>query len=76
MAEQDLSQEMLPSVVEELQRRALMAEATLELKEKENASLKDQVHQFEVRWSEYEDKMKSMEDVWQRQMASLQVSLL
>ncbi|KAL2472850.1 Myosin-2 [Forsythia ovata] len=71
----DLPQEILPSVVEELQRRVLMAEASLEQKEKENASLKDQAQQFEARWSEYEAKMKSMEDVWQKQMASLQMSL-
>ncbi|CAI9760466.1 unnamed protein product [Fraxinus pennsylvanica] len=71
----DLPQEMLPAVVEELQRRVLIGEATLEQKEKENASLKDQVHQFEARWSEYEAKMKSMEDVWQKQMASLQINL-
>lgn len=71
----DLPQEMLPAVVEELRRRVLIAEATLEQKEKENASLKDQVHQFEARWSDYEAKMKSMEDVWQKQMASLQMNL-
>ncbi|KAI3457512.1 hypothetical protein Pfo_014175 [Paulownia fortunei] len=71
----DLPPEMLPSVVEELQKRVLMAEVTLGRKEKENAALREQVQQFEARWSEYESKMKSMEEMWQKQMASLQMSL-
>ncbi|KAI3466158.1 hypothetical protein Pfo_022821 [Paulownia fortunei] len=71
----DLPPEMLPSVVEELQKRVLMAEATLGHKEKENAALREQVQQYEARWSEYEAKMKSMEEMWQKQMASLQMSL-
>lgn len=65
----------LPSDLAELQRRVLQAEATLERKEEENAELQEQLQQFETRWSEYEAKMKSMQDVWQNQMASLQVSL-
>lgn len=52
----------------------MMAEVTLEHKEKENATLREQVQQYEARWSEYEAKMKSMEEMWQIQMASLQVS--
>lgn len=66
----------LPSDLAELQRRVLQAEATLERKEEENAELQGQLRQFETRWSEYDAKMKSMQDVWQKQMASLQVSLL
>lgn len=66
----------LPSDLAELQRRVLQAEATLERKEEENAELQEQLQQFETRWSEYEAKMKSMQDVWQNQMASLQVSFL
>lgn len=60
--------------MEELQRRALMAEANLSKKEKENAALREQVQQFETRWLEYEAKMKSMEETWEKQMLSLQVS--
>lgn len=60
--------------MEELQRRALMAEANLSKKEKENAALREQVQQFETRWLEYEAKMKSMEETWEKQMVSLQVS--
>ncbi|KAL0328513.1 UNVERIFIED_CONTAM: Myosin-2 [Sesamum calycinum] len=70
-----LPPETLCSVVDELQKRVLMAEATLEQKEKENAALREQVQQFEARWPEYETKMKSMEEMWQKQMASLQMSL-
>ncbi|KAL0311086.1 UNVERIFIED_CONTAM: Myosin-2 [Sesamum angustifolium] len=70
-----LPPETLCSVVDELQKRVLMAEATLEQKEKENAALREQVQQFEARWPEYETKMKSMEETWQKQMASLQMSL-
>ena len=51
-----------------------MAEANLGKKETENAALREQVQEFEVRWLEYEGKMKAMEDTWQKQMASLQVS--
>lgn len=63
------------NVVEELQRRVARAEATLVQKEEENASLRSQLQQYEMRWSEYEEKMQSMEDMWQRQIASLQLSL-
>ena len=63
----------LPSALAELQRRVIKAEATIEQKEGENAELKDQLKQFESRWIEYEKKMKSMEEMWQKQMASLQV---
>ncbi|KAL8510367.1 hypothetical protein ACS0TY_017250 [Phlomoides rotata] len=70
-----LPPEMMPSVIEELQKRVSLAEETLELKEKENLALREQVQQYEARWSEYESKMKSMEEMWQKQMASLQMSL-
>ncbi|KAJ7948588.1 myosin 2 [Quillaja saponaria] len=65
----------LPSAFAELQRRVVKAEATLEQKEEENSALREQLKQFEARWIEYEIKMKSMEEMWQKQMASLQMSL-
>ncbi|XP_073025671.1 myosin-2-like [Primulina eburnea] len=71
----DLPPEMLPLVVEELQKRLLMAEATLGQRERENAALREQVQHFEAHWSEYEIKMKSVEEMWQKQMTSLQISL-
>lgn len=63
------------SVLAELQRRVLKAEAALRDKEEENDILHQRLQQYENRWSEYEQKMKSMEEVWQRQMRSLQSSL-
>lgn len=63
------------SFLSELQRRVLKAEAALREKEEENDILHQRLQQYENRWSEYELKMKSMEEVWQRQMRSLQSSL-
>lgn len=65
----------LPSALAELQRRVLKAEATLGQKEEENAALREQLQQYDAKWLEYEAKMKSMEEMWQKQMASLQMSL-
>ncbi|CAL5402932.1 unnamed protein product [Camellia sinensis] len=50
---------VLPSVLQELQRRVAKAEATLGQKEQENAALREQLEQVKARWSEYETKMKS-----------------
>ncbi|KAJ0444734.1 putative myosin ATPase [Helianthus annuus] len=63
------------SYLAELQRRILKAEAGLREKEEENDILHQRLQQYENRWSEYELKMKSMEEVWQKQMRSLQSSL-
>ncbi|KAM3222696.1 myosin-2 isoform X2 [Capsicum annuum] len=71
----ELPREILPSVVEDLEKRVVKAAAALEQKEKENASLKVQVHQFEARCLEYEAKIRSMEEMRQKQMTSLQASL-
>ncbi|KAH7662341.1 P-loop containing nucleoside triphosphate hydrolase protein [Dioscorea alata] len=59
----------------ETQRQSLNAEVALREKEEENAKLREQLQQYEMRWSEYDIKMKSMEEMWQKQMASLQLSL-
>ncbi|GMI74748.1 myosin 1 [Hibiscus trionum] len=63
------------SFLAELQRRVLRAEAAVREKEEENDILHQRLQQYESRWSEYELKMKSMEEVWQKQMRSLQSSL-
>uniref|UniRef100_A0A1D1Z755 Unconventional myosin-Va n=1 Tax=Anthurium amnicola TaxID=1678845 RepID=A0A1D1Z755_9ARAE len=63
------------SDLEELRRRVLKVETALRQKEEENFSLHEQLQQYETRWSEYEAKMKSMEEMWQKQLSSLQVSL-
>ncbi|KAH9617524.1 hypothetical protein KSS87_020702 [Heliosperma pusillum] len=59
----------------ELQRRVLKSEAAFREKEEENVILYQRLRQYENRWSEYELKMRSMEEVWQKQMKSLQSSL-
>ncbi|KAJ0229888.1 Myosin-3 [Hirschfeldia incana] len=63
------------SVLSELQRRVLKSEAALREKEEENDILRQKLQQYDNRWSEYETKMKSMEEIWQKQMRSLQSSL-
>ncbi|KAG7594707.1 IQ motif EF-hand binding site [Arabidopsis thaliana x Arabidopsis arenosa] len=63
------------SYLSELQRRVLRTEAALRVKEEENDILRQRLQQYDNRWSEYETKMKSMEEIWQRQMKSLQSSL-
>jgi myosin-5 len=63
------------SILAELQKRVVKAEATIGQKEEENAALQEQLQQYEKRWSDYEAKMKAMEEMWQMQMLSLQVSL-
>ncbi|XP_050216632.1 myosin-2 isoform X2 [Mercurialis annua] len=62
-------------IMSELHRRVAKAEVSLIHKEEENASLREQLKQFEKRWSDYETKMKTMEETWQMQMESLQTSL-
>lgn len=62
-------------LIGELQRRVLKAESGLKEKEEENSVLQQRVLHYESRWSEYEGKMRSMEQVWQKQMRSLQCSL-
>nr|GFC72164.1 IQ motif, EF-hand binding site, P-loop containing nucleoside triphosphate hydrolase [Tanacetum cinerariifolium] len=66
---------VLNSDVEELKKLVKKMEVSLTQKEHENNELKEQVRQFEARWSEQETKMKSVEETWQRQMSSLQKSL-
>ncbi|XP_073006473.1 myosin-2-like [Typha latifolia] len=64
-----------PSFVEKLQMQVLKAELALEEKEQHNAHLQRQLQHYEKRWSEYEAKMKSMEETWQKELVSLQLSL-
>ncbi|KAE9616967.1 putative myosin ATPase [Lupinus albus] len=72
----DMTKEQDQSALEELQRRAVNAEAIAEQKEEENTELKKQLKRSEERWTEYEAKMKSVEETRQKQMASLQTSLV
>lgn len=67
---------MQASVPAELETQILNSEAELRQKLVENAALHQQLQQYETRLSEYEVKMKSMEELWQKQITSLQVNLL
>lgn len=67
--------QMLPPVLSELHMRIMNAEAALRQKEEENATLQKQLQQYDRRWLEYEAKMKSMEETWQKQFTSLQMSI-
>ncbi|KDP38945.1 hypothetical protein JCGZ_00702 [Jatropha curcas] len=67
--------EIQASILVELQRKVAKAEEIIEQKEEENAALREQLQQYERKWSEYETKMKTMEETWQMQMESLQGSL-
>ncbi|XP_068476741.1 myosin-2-like isoform X2 [Phaseolus vulgaris] len=76
---QDLSKEPvqnLLSALAELQRQVDKADAIVEQKEEEYIELREQMKQSERKRIEYETKMKSMEEAWQKQMASLQMSLV
>jgi myosin-5 len=66
--------ENMPSALAELQKRVYSAEAIVKQKEVENTELREKLKQSERKRVEYEAKMKSMEEAWQKQMASLQVS--
>ncbi|KAI3778635.1 hypothetical protein L2E82_08016 [Cichorium intybus] len=59
----------------ELQRRVLKAEVGLREKDEERDMLLQRIQQYENRWSDYEHKMTSMEELWQKQMNSLQSNL-
>ncbi|KAL9270038.1 Myosin-2-like protein [Drosera capensis] len=69
------NEKVSPSLLLELQRRIAKAEATLGQKEEENAALQQQIQQYEKKWSEYDAKMRSMEEMWRQQITSLQASL-
>ncbi|KAJ8629100.1 hypothetical protein MRB53_022423 [Persea americana] len=67
--------QLLPSVLAELQRQVMKAEAALRQKARENATLHQELKKYETRWLEYDTKMKSMEEKWKRQFTSLQMSI-
>eukprot|EP00252_Welwitschia_mirabilis_P019231 TRINITY_DN4395_c0_g1_i6.p1 TRINITY_DN4395_c0_g1~~TRINITY_DN4395_c0_g1_i6.p1 ORF type:complete len:638 (+),score=116.07 TRINITY_DN4395_c0_g1_i6:489-2402(+) len=56
-------------------KNSVATDLRLKEKEEENAVLRQRLQQYESRWMEYETKMKSMEEVWQKQIATLQASL-
>lgn len=64
-----------PPFPTDFQNHLLAADARLREQEDENALLRQRLQQYESRWLEYESKMKSMEEMWQKQIASLQMRL-
>ncbi|CAI0439092.1 unnamed protein product [Linum tenue] len=72
---QEQIEELQITLLAELQKRVAKAEQNLVQKDEENAALREQVEEFGKKWSEYESKMKTMEETWQMQMTSLQASL-
>ncbi|XP_027353787.1 myosin-2-like isoform X2 [Abrus precatorius] len=75
----DLSREPVQNLLTafaELKKQFEKADSIVEQKEEENTELREQLKQSERKRIEYETKMKSMEDAWQKQMASLQMSLV
>ncbi|KAK4796712.1 hypothetical protein SAY86_029038 [Trapa natans] len=67
--------QVIPTKLDELQKQVLKAELTLDQKKEENAALRGQLREYETKWSDYEARMKSMEETWKMQMASLEMSL-
>lgn len=62
---------VLPSVVEELERKA--AEAEARLREEENVALKRQIESYHVRWLEHEIRANALEEAFHEEVAALQV---
>lgn len=58
-----------------LQKRVLEAEAAVSKLEEEKTALRVLVEQHENRLLEYQAKVKSIEEMWEMKIASLQVSL-
>ncbi|XP_020573053.1 myosin-1-like [Phalaenopsis equestris] len=63
------------SVLPELQRKILKIETALREKEEENEKLHQRLLQYERRQTYHDEKMKSLEEEWQKQISSLQSSL-
>ncbi|XP_052200750.1 myosin-2-like [Diospyros lotus] len=64
-----------PAAIADLQGRIRRMETELGQKEVENAALRLQLQQYDKKWLQYDEKMKSMEKLWQDQLTSLQMSL-
>ncbi|XP_042064593.1 myosin-2-like isoform X2 [Salvia splendens] len=69
---QALPLDMLALIVGKLQERVLMAKETLQIKEKESVALREQLAEYEERINQWEEKIKSAEDMWEKRIASLQ----
>ncbi|PIN18579.1 hypothetical protein CDL12_08768 [Handroanthus impetiginosus] len=59
----------------DLEKQVLRAEAKVRQKNEENNALKMQFQELENKWHQYEERMKSMEKMWQDQFTHIQKCL-
>lgn len=64
---------MHSSSLEELEKLVLEIKAEVKQKEEENVALSQQIQQYEKKWSLCEEKMKSMEEMYKKQIETLTV---
>ncbi|CAL9065704.1 unnamed protein product [Musa banksii] len=74
-ASKEDGQKLHPSRVDDLENLVLKTKAELRQKEEENVALLKQVQQCEKKWSLFEVKLKSMEEMYQTQIDTLKVNL-
>ncbi|XP_018674824.2 myosin-2 isoform X2 [Musa acuminata AAA Group] len=74
-ASKEDGQKVHPSRVDDLENLVLKTKAELRQKEEENVALLKQVQQCEKKWSLFEVKLKSMEEMYQTQIDTLKVNL-
>ncbi|URD91390.1 Pyridine nucleotide-disulfide oxidoreductase [Musa troglodytarum] len=74
-ASKEDGQKVHPSRLDDLENLVLKTKAELQQKEKENVALLQQVQQCEKKWSLFELKLKSIEEMYQTQIDTLKVNL-
>ncbi|XP_006648334.1 myosin-4-like [Oryza brachyantha] len=67
-------EEAAAALVEELERKAVMAEARLRQKEEENAAMLREFDSYHVRWLQYEIRLSSLKETIDEHKASLQMA--
>uniref|UniRef100_A0A0D9VCG4 Uncharacterized protein n=1 Tax=Leersia perrieri TaxID=77586 RepID=A0A0D9VCG4_9ORYZ len=72
--EEDEGKKVDDVLVEELEKKAAMAEARLRQKEEENSVLRRKIESYHVRWLQYEIELSSLKETIDEQMASLQMA--
>lgn len=70
------NQKVQHSSLEELEKLSFIIKEELRQKEEENAVLLQQVQQYEKKWSQCEEKLNSMEEIYQKQLEALKVRLV
>ncbi|CAA0835985.1 Unknown protein [Striga hermonthica] len=63
------------SVLIDLQKRILRAEAKVRRKKEENVGLRMQIQEMEGKWRQYEERMKFLEKAWQDELTNIQEHL-